>query len=413
MKVKSSTPDHVYKPLEGRRIIFGVSGGIAAYKAADYARNLTKLGAKVKVVMTENGARFVCPLTFSALTGNKCLVSMFQEEETGSISHIDLARWGEVFVIVPATANVIAKTASGIADDLLTTLFLAFKGRKILFPAMNPVMFENPMVQENISRLKANGVWVAEPDEGTVACGDRGRGRLPEFERVLFLTRRALARQDLKGLIILVTSGPTREPIDPVRFISNRSSGRMGFALANIASIRGARVQVVSGPTCIGPPAHVPTIQVETAEEMADQVLSEAPGMDMVVMAAAVSDYRPASFSDSKIKKSQDKMILELEKTTDILSELGKRKGPNQILVGFCAETENVIENGFKKLGRKNLDLMVANDVTEPGAGFDCETNKVYLIDSEENVEELPLLHKEEVAERIFHKAVEIRARML
>ncbi len=412
MKGKSSTLGHVFRPLEGKRIIFGISGGIAAYKAADYARNLTRLGAKVKVVMTENGARFVCPLTFSALTGNRCLVSMFQEEETGSISHIDLARWGEVFVIVPATANIIAKTASGIADDLLTTLFLAFKGRKILFPAMNPVMFENPMVQENISRLKANGVWVAEPDEGTVACGARGRGRLPEFERVLFLTRRALARQDIKGLNVLVTSGPTREPIDPVRFISNRSSGRMGFALANIASIRGARVQVVSGPTCIGPPAHVPTIQVETAKEMADHVLSEAPGMDMVVMAAAVSDYRPASFSDSKIKKSQDKMILELEKTTDILSELGKRKGPNQILVGFCAETENVIENGFKKLERKNLDLMVANDVTEPGAGFDCETNKVYLIDSEENVEELPLLHKEEVAERIFDKVVEIRARM-
>ncbi len=411
MKEKNARQTHVFKPLEGRRIILGVSGGIAAYKAAEYARNLINLGALVKVVLTENGAKFISPLTFSALTGDRCVTSMFDEKAKSPIPHISIARWGELLLVLPATADVIGKTACGIADDLLTTLFLAFKGKRILFPAMNPVMYNNPAVQDNISRLKDRGISVADPDDGTVACGDTGKGRLPHFEMVLYSVRQALSRQDLGDMNVLVTSGPTREPIDPVRFISNRSSGKMGLALANISSIRGARVRLITGPTCLPPPGHVSIDMVERADEMAKEVLSRASGMDVVVMAAAVSDYAPCSYSDSKLKKSDEKIVLELGKTRDILLELGKIKTPGQILVGFCAETENLVENAFTKLRRKNLDLIVANDVTEPGAGFDWDTNKVCLIDQEKNVEELPLLHKEEVADRIFDKVLELRSK--
>ncbi len=404
MENNSGLNQHVFKPLQGRRIIFGVSGGIAAYKAAEYCRNLAKLGAQVRVILTENGTKFVSPLTFSTLTGQQALTSIFHNDLTHPIPHIELAKWAELLVILPATANIIGKTACGIADDLLTTLFLAFKGKKLLFPSMNPVMFENPAVQENISKLRERGVTVAEPEEGTVACGDTGKGRLPDFESVLFLIRKGLASHDLKGLNVLVTSGPTREPIDPVRFISNRSSGKMGLALATVASLRGARAHLISGPTCLRLPSHLPVVRVETAKEMAEHVLLEAKAMDVVIMAAAVADYTPVSYVDTKIKKTGQKLVLELQRTQDILFELGKAKRPGQILVGFCAETENLIENAFKKLQKKNLDLIVANDVTTPGAGFDWDTNKVFIIDSEENVEELPLLHKEEVAERIFDR---------
>ncbi len=399
---------HVFKPLEGKRILFGVSGGIAAFKAADYIRQLTKLGAEIRVVLTENGARFVTPLTFSALTSNQCLCSMWDDSGAGFIPHIDLANWGDIFVILPASADVIGKTANGIADDFLTTLFLCFKGKKILFPSMNPVMYQNRAVQDNIVRLRDRGVWVAEPEEGTVVCGAKGKGRLPGFDSVLTLIRKALVTQDLKGKNILVTSGPTREPIDPIRFISNRSSGKMGLAIAKAAYIRGGRVRLITGPTCLELPSYLASIRVETAEEMASQVFKEFPGTDIVIMAAAVSDYTPSSYTPSKIKKSETRITLNLEKTTDILKELGDRKKPGQILVGFCAETDNLIENAFKKLQGKNLDLIAANNVTEPGAGFDCDTNKVYLIDTEENVEELPLLHKEEVADRILDRILKI-----
>jgi len=395
---------HIFRPLDGRKILFGVSGGIAAYKAADFCRNLVKLGAQVRVVLTKNGARFVSPLTFSALTGHKALTSMFHDDLASPMTHIELAKWAELFVILPASADIIGKTACGIADDLLTTLFLAFNGKKLLFPAMNPAMFENPIVQDNISRLRAKAITVAEPAKGTVVCGDTGRGRLPDFEEVLFLIRKSLANNDLKGLNILVTSGPTREPIDPIRFISNRSSGKMGLALATVASMRGARVHLVTGPTCLNIPSHISYTKIETAKEMAKQVLSEQKGMDVIIMAAAVADYAPKTFSKSKIKKESSGMTLELEQTSDILLELGKHKRAGQLLVGFCAETENLIENAFKKLQKKNLDLIVANNVTEPGAGFDWDTNKVFIIDSDENVEELPLLHKEDVADRILDK---------
>ncbi len=395
----------IFRPLEDRKILFGVSGGIAAYKAADFCRRLTRLGAHVKVVLTENGARFVTPLTFSAITGQQAFSSMFHENMHQPMSHIELARWAEVFVILPASADIIGKTACGIADNLLTTLFLAFQGKKLLFPAMNPAMFKNPVVQENISRLRSRGITVAEPEEGTVICGDTGKGKLPGFEHVLFMIRKSLTSKDLKGMNVLVTSGPTREPIDPVRFISNRSSGKMGAALATVASLRGARTHLITGPTCLDvSKPYLSSIKVETAKEMAKHALTEAKAMDVVIMAAAVADYTPVSYNENKMKKSEQRLVLELEKTQDILLELGKIKRPGQILVGFCAETDNLIENAFKKLQKKNLDLIIANDVTTPGAGFDCDTNKVFIIDSEENVEELPLLHKEEVAERIFDK---------
>ncbi len=400
---------HVYKPLYGKKIILGVSGGIAAFKAAEYCRNLTKLGARVRVILTENGKRFVGPVTFSALTGNECLTSMFgQHFDNSPMTHIELATWGDIFVILPATANILGKLACGIADDLLTTLFLAFTRSRLLFPAMNPSMYENPAVQDNIATLKSRGIKVAEPDEGTVVCGAKGKGRLPDFETVLHLVRKMLARQDLKGLNILVTSGPTREYLDPIRFISNRSSGKMGTAIAKMTSIRGGRERLVTGPVCADIPDFLSHIKVESASDMAKAVFSEAKAMDVIIMAAAVSDYTPLSYSETKIKKSTSEISLKLKKTTDILFELGKSKGPGQVLVGFCAETENVIQNGFQKLKNKNLDLMVANDVTEPGAGFGHDTNKVFLIDAEENVEELPLLHKEEVADRILDKVKEI-----
>ena len=401
---------HVFRPLEGKNIVFGISGGIAAFKAADYIRGLKKLGANIKVVLTENGARFVTPLTFSALTGNPCFHSMFDQNNPSFMPHIELANWGDVLVILPASADIIGKTANGIADDLLTTLFLSFDSKKLVFPSMNPAMYENPAVQDNIQRLRDRGVVVVEPEEGTVVCGAKGRGRLPGFDTVLVQIRKALAHKDLKGLNILVTSGPTREPIDPIRFISNRSSGKMGLAIAKTAFIRGARVRLVTGPTCMEPPPYFGSIQVETANEMAQEVFKEAEAADIIIMAAAVADYSPVTYSASKIKKSDQEMTIRLEKTTDILKELGARKKPGQILVGFCAETEDLIENGFKKLEQKNLDLIVANNITEPGAGFDWDTNKVYLIDPDKNMEELPLLHKEEVAERIFDRILKLNS---
>ena len=401
--------EHVYMPLLGKRILFGVSGGIAAFKAAEFVRELKKIGAEIKVVLTENAKRFITPLTFSALSGNDCFFNLFNTNNSNtSIPHIELSNWADIFICLPTTANTISKLSNGLADDLLTTTFLSFKGPKLLFPSMNPNMFENPATQENIAKLKRWGYEVIEPTYGRVVCGQKGRGRLVQFDTVKFHIQRALWPKSLKDKKVLITTGPTREPIDPVRFISNRSSGKMGFCLAESALLRRAKLELICGPTKKEPKEFISTIQIETASEMASQVFNISNDMDIIIMAAAVSDYTPCSVSSNKIKKSEEFINLKLKKTTDILKELGKKKKPNQMLVGFCAETENLIENAFKKLQEKNLDLIIANDVTEKGAGFDSDTNKVFIIDTEENIEKLPLLPKEEVAERIFDKIEKI-----
>ncbi len=399
---------HIYMPLFGKKILFGVSGGIAAFKAAEFVRELKKSGAEVKVILTENAQKFISPLTFSALSGNNCFSSLFDQYSSTLIPHIELSDWADVLLCLPATANIISRLANGMADDLLTTTFLSFKGPKLIFPSMNPNMFESHATQENIAKLKSYGYEIIEPTYGRVVCGHKGKGKLVNFDTVRFYIQNVLWPKKLKGKKVLITTGPTREPIDPIRFISNRSSGKMGFCLAESALLRGAQLTLICGPTKKEPKEFIPHLQVETASEMASQVFNLSDNMEIIIMAAAISDYAPSTFLQNKLKKSQETLKIELKKTTDILKELGKKKQPNQILVGFCAETENLIENAFKKLQEKRLDLIVANNVMEKGAGFDTDTNKVYLIDTEENIEELPLLPKEEVAERIFDKIEKI-----
>ena len=396
--------EHVYKPLTGKRILFGVGGGIAAFKAPEYVRELVKLGGDVKVILTENGERFVGPLTFSALSNNKCETRLFDEKNHSPIPHIELSRWADCLVVLPATANIIAKAAVGIADDFLSTVLLSFNGPRLFFPSMNPNMFSHPATQKNIKALRDMGYKVIEPQVGKVVCGEEGKGRLVDFDTFLFHVMKTLWPKGLKRKEILITAGPTREPVDPVRFISNRSSGKMGISLARASALRGGKVELILGPTKVEPPPFLSVKSVETASQMADEVLSLSPKMDIIIMAAAVADYTPINVFKNKIKKGDEEISLLLKKTTDILFEIGKNKRPGQIVVGFCAETENLIENCFKKLEKKGLDLIVANNVTEEGSGFDYDTNKVYLIDSEENVEELPLLSKDEVSERILDR---------
>ncbi len=400
---------HVWQPFRDTRIIFGITGGIAAFRAADYARRLCKEGAEITPVLTENGARFISPLTLSALTGKDCMMDMFhhQKGEAG-IPHIDIPKRAHIFVVLPATANFLARAANGMADDLLTTMLLAFQGPVIIFPSMNPAMYTHPATMNNMKRLAELGYQVVDAESGEVACGDRGPGRLPGFETVHFQLRKAITCQTLKEKRVLVTAGPTREPIDPVRYISNRSSGRMGYAVAAEAAVRGAEVTVVTGPTTLPPPSGVRCIRVETAQEMAEQVLGLQKEMDIIVMAAAVADYTPERQEPSKIKKSGEKISLSLKRTQDILSALGKQVAPGQILVGFCAETENLVENARKKLFAKGIHLIVGNNVLEDGAGFDKDTNKVIILDREENLTELPVLPKEEVADAIWHKVQEL-----
>ncbi len=401
----------IYKPLESKRIIFGISGGIAAFKAAEFARALYREGAEIVPVLTKNGARFITPLTLSALTGSRCLTGMFQEEEQEKIPHISYAKRADIFLVLPATADMLARAACGMADDLLTTMLLAFRGPVLFFPSMNPAMYEHPATQANIQRLKSLGYTVVEPGLGSVACGDFGPGRLPDYDTVHFHIRRAVTRQGLEGKKVMVTAGPTREPIDPVRFISNRSSGKMGYAVAKEAALRGAEVTLITGPVSIKPPPGTKVIRVESAAEMAQAVLSGAEGMDVIVMTAAVADYTPEERAESKIKKGpHQELTIRLKRTVDILSELGSGKRPGQILVGFCAETEELVENARKKLFSKGLDLIVGNNILEEGAGFDVDTNRVIILDREENLVELPLLPKEEIAEAIWHRIEELLA---
>jgi phosphopantothenoylcysteine decarboxylase/phosphopantothenate--cysteine ligase len=395
--------------LKGRKIILGVTGGIAAYKAAELVRELVRSGAEVFVVMTHSAQAFITPLTFQTLSGNRVTSELFSLTEESEIGHISLADRAELLVIAPATANVIGKIAAGIADDMLTTIVMATKAPVLLAPAMNVHMWENPICQENIQKLRGRGLHFIDPEAGELACGYEGKGRLAEIPAIVEEIHSILSPKDLSGETLLVTAGPTEEPIDPVRFLSNRSSGKMGFAVARAARRRGAQVILVSGPSALPVPPGVKFIPVRTAAEMREAVLGSLPGVSMLVMAAAVSDYRPRGTSPEKIKKSRAELTLPLELNPDILHEAGQRK-EKRLLIGFAAETESLLANARKKLAEKNLDLIVANDVRLPGAGFQVDTNVVKLIDRSGKVEELPLMSKEDLADCVLDRVLLLRS---
>lgn len=389
--------------LANKTIILGITGGIAAYKAADLASKLTQAGAMVKVVMTKSATEFVTPLTFRSLTGNAVVTEMFGPTAEPGITHITLADAADAVVIAPATANNIAKLANGIADDMLTCVVLATKAPVIIAPAMHTNMFQNPVTQDNLAKLKARGFTIVEPEYGRLATGAIGIGRLAEVGKIMGTIQQVLGRSsDLAGKRIVVTAGGTQEPIDPVRFISNRSSGKMGYALAEAARDRGAEVTLVTAPTALPEPMGMETVRVETVSQMKEAVVKACAQADALIMAAAPADYQPKSIARQKIKKGAASLTLELIKTPDILSEV---KG-SFIKIGFSAETENLIENAKQKLQSKKLDLMVANDVTAADSGFAVDTNKVTLIDKKGNVEDLPLMTKREVAERVLDRVV-------
>ncbi len=390
--------------LAGKNVVFGVSGGIAAYKAVEIVSRLKKAGASVHVIMTEAAAKFVTPLTFREISGQPVAVEMWEEPKQWNVEHIALASLADVFLIAPATANIIGKIAAGIADDMLSTTVMATKAPVILAPAMNTNMYLNPVVQANLKKLTALGYHVIEPDSGMLACGVEGPGRLPDPAAVVEKTAALLSRHaSLAGKRILVTAGGTREPIDPVRYIGNRSSGKMGYALARAAAARGAEVVLVAGPTSLPDPQGIAVRHVETANQMRDAVLAEFAAADIIIKAAAVSDYHVQTVAEHKIKKNDPTLTLVLEKNPDILAELGGLKA-KQILVGFAAETRDLAAYAVEKMTKKNLDMIVANDVTLPGAGFNADTNVVKLFYRDGRAEELPLMAKEELAGIILDK---------
>ena len=388
--------------LKGKTVVLGVTGSIAAYKIANLASMLSKLHAEIHVLMTENATNFINPITFETLTGNKCLVDTFDRNFQYSVEHVALAKKADVVLIAPASANVIGKIANGIADDMLTTTVMACTCHKIISPAMNTNMFNNPIVQDNIEKLKRFGMEVIQPDTGMLACKDIGAGKLPSEEVLLdYILKEIRFKKDLAGKKILVTAGPTVEAVDPVRFITNRSTGKMGYAIAKIASLRGADVTLVSGPVSIEPPRFVNVINVESAEEMFNEVSSKADSMDIIIKAAAVADYTPVSVADEKIKKKDGDLSIPLKRTKDILKYLGENKKENQFICGFSMETENLLENSKKKLEKKNVDMIVANNVKVEGAGFGVDTNVVTLI-TKDGYKELPQMSKEDVAAAIL-----------
>lgn len=389
--------------LKGKTVILGISGSIAAYKTACLASALVKKGADVHVLMTANAVNFINPITFETLTSNKCITDTFDRNFEFEVGHVSLAKKADVFMIAPATANVIAKAAHGIADDMLTTTLLAARCPKLIAPAMNTAMLENDITQDNIKALKKYGFEIISPATGRLACGDEGAGKMPEPEVLLEHIMSALTPKDLKGKKILVTAGPTRERIDPVRFVSNLSTGKMGYAIATAAARRGADVTLVSGPTGLDCPQKVTRIDIESADEMAENVIRIAKSSDIIIKAAAVADYRPATIAEQKIKKTGDDMSLQMERTKDILKYLGSHKREGQFICGFSMETQDLIENTRKKLVSKNVDLMVANNVKTEGAGFGTDTNVVTLISADE-VTELPIMSKLDVADRLLDK---------
>lgn len=388
--------------LKDKTIVLGVTGSIAAYKSASLASLLMKQHAQVHVIMTKNATQFINPITFETLTNQKCLVDTFDRNFEFHVNHVGLAKRADIVMIAPASANVIGKLANGIADDMLTTTVMACKCKKILAPAMNTNMYENPIVQDNIKKLQSYGFEMVDANVGLLACQDVGKGKMAEPEELLQVILKEIAfEKDLESKKILVTAGPTQEAIDPVRFISNHSTGKMGYAIARQAMLRGADVTLITGPSSIPCPPYVKMISIKSAQEMFEAVEKEAKQQDIVIKSAAVADYRPSHVNQEKTKKTDGDMAIELERTQDILLHLGKVKPQKQFLCGFSMETENMLENSRKKLQKKNLDMIVANNLKEVGAGFGTDTNRVTLI-TKDMEKELPLLSKEEVANQIL-----------
>ena len=395
--------------LKDKTVVIGVSGGIAVYKTLDVVSRLRKLGVNVNVIMTKSATEFVTPLSFQSLSQNYVVCDMFEDPKTWDVEHISLAKRADVFLIAPATANVIGKIANGIADDMLTTTVMATKAKVLIAPAMNTNMYENPILQRNINTLKELGYNFVEPESGRLACGDTGKGKLASPETIVDEVVKLLSKdQDLKGKSIIVTAGPTVESIDPMRYITNRSTGKMGYSIAKEAIERGADVTLITGPTNLTPPQNLKKlVKIESAKDMYEAVLENLDENDVVIKSAAVADYKPKNYSNKKIKKSDDDLVIELDRNKDIAQEIGKIKN-NKILVGFAAETNYLIENASLKIKKKNLDFIVANDLTKEGAGFGVDTNIVKIIDKEGNITEYPKMKKEEVANIILDKIKEL-----
>lgn len=392
--------------LKNKTVVIGVSGGIAVYKVCDVVSRLKKLNANVHVIMTKSATEFVTPLTFQSLSQNYVVSDMFEEPKTWDVEHISLAKKADVFLIAPATANVIGKVANGICDDMLTTTVMATTGKVLIAPAMNTNMYKNPILQKNISLLKELGYNFVDPESGRLACGDTGEGKLASPEVIVNAVVDLLNdnNKDLQGKKIMITAGPTEESIDPVRYITNRSTGKMGYAIAKMAAERGADVTLVSGPTNIAPPSNIKKlIKIKSAEDMYNAIIDNFDENQVIIKSAAVADYKPKNYSSKKIKKSDDDLIIELDRNKDIAFELGKIKN-DKILVGFAAETNDLIENAKNKVSKKNLDFIVANDLTEEGAGFGTDTNIVKIIDKEGNINKYPQMKKDEVANVILDK---------
>ena len=394
--------------LKGKTVLLGVTGGIAAYKAAALASLLVKQHAAVEVVMTENAAKFITPLTFEELTGHRVMVDTFDRNFTHQVEHISLAQRTDLLIIAPATANICAKLAHGLADDMLTTTALACRCPKLIAPSMNTNMYENPVTQDNLALLSRYGWELIKPASGRLACGAVGKGKLPEPEELLqYILRHLALKHDLAGRKVLVTAGPTLEAIDPVRFLTNHSSGKMGYAIANMAMLRGAEVTLVSGPTSITPPPFVEVVNVTSAQDMFEAVAAHAPEADFIFKAAAVADYTPASYSDNKVKKSEGDLSIPLKRTRDILKYLGEHRRPGQIICGFSMETQNMVENSREKLVKKNVDMICANNLKQSGAGFGVDTNVITMI-TRETTAELPLQSKQDAANAILDAVLQM-----
>ena len=403
--------------LTGKTVVLGVTGSIAAYKMANVASMLVKKHADVHVIMTQNATNFINPITFETLTGNKCLVDTFDRNFQFNVEHVSLAKKADIFMVAPASANVIGKIANGIADDMLTTTIMAAKCPKLVSPAMNTNMLENPIVQDNIGKLRHYGYEIIDSDCGYLACGDTGSGKLPKEEVLVDHIMRHIAREhDMEGVRVMVTAGPTKEAIDPVRYISNHSTGRMGYAIAKIAMLRGADVTLVTGDVNIEPPRFVKVVNITSAQDMFDAVTEDAPSMDIIIKAAAVADYRPQTVADNKIKKQDGDMTIALERTKDILAYLGSNRdaygyenpqGRKQVICGFSMETKDLIDNSRAKLQKKNVDMIAANNLKVEGAGFGVDTNVLTLI-SKDDIMELPLMSKEECADRLLDELMKL-----
>lgn len=395
--------------LKNKTVLLGVTGCIAAYKSATLASLLVKAGAEVHVIMTENATNFINPITFETLTSQKCIIDTFDRNFEFKVEHVALAQKADVIMVAPATANVIAKLAHGLADDMLTTTILASRAPKIISPAMNTGMYENPVTQDNMKTLEKYGMEVITPASGRLACGDVGAGKMPEPE-VLFehIVRACACEKDMAGLKVLVTAGPTQEAIDPVRYITNHSSGKMGYSIARACMLRGADVTLVTGKTAIKPPMFTNIVPIVSAQDMYEAVTSRSNEMDIIIKSAAVADYRPSNVATEKVKKKDGDMAIPLERTNDILKHLGENKKPGQFLCGFSMETENMLENSKAKLVKKNLDMIVANNLKVEGAGFQGDTNIVTLITAD-SVTELPLMNKEEVAFKLLDEILKLR----